>query len=319
MQNLRFLVVLLVSALATLALIAMAPLVPGMKTDPSSPWIDGLYRQKIAALRALPDQRIYVVSGSSSLFSLDTKVLSHAVGRPVINLATHAGLELPYILNRAERQMQPGDTIIFTPEYPLMGLAVEPGQLVIDYVAFFDRGYIASRPLGEQVHFYLGYGFLDSIVETLKTIRTGRQVGRDDLTIDALGNARGNTVALSVKDKREFAPHGAPAPISPGEVAELRKFADMARQKHVTILALPPALIHLPGYETQAQKASRAHVRAVFRDLGMTVRGGDADGWIEPDGIYDSGSHANDAGRAIYTARIARLLCREMRCANPPR
>lgn len=168
MQNLRFLLVLFVSALATLALIALAP---GMKTDPSGPWVDGLYKQKIAALHALPGQRIYVVSGSSSLFSLDTKVLARAVGRPVINLATHAGLELPYIVNRAEREMQPGDTIIFTPEYPLMGLPVEPGQLVIDYVAFFDRRYIASRPLGEQVHFYLGYGFLDSIAETLKAIR----------------------------------------------------------------------------------------------------------------------------------------------------
>ena len=318
MQITRFLIVLFLSSLATLALIVLAPLVPGMKTDPSAPWIDGLYKQKIAALRALHGNRIYVVSGSSSLFSLDTGVLSHAAGKPVINLATHAGLELPYILDRAERQMQPGDTIIFTPEYPLMVLPVEPNQLIIDYVTFFDRGYIASRPLGEQAHFYLGYGFVDSIVETLKTIRTGKQVGRDDLTIDALGNARGNTVALSVKDKSEFAPHGQPSPVSPDEVAVLRKFAAMAREKHATILAFPPALIHLPGYETQGQRAQRQRVRATFRDLGMTVRGGDQDGWVEPDGIYDSGSHANDAGRAAYTARIAVLLCQEIRCANPP-
>ena len=319
MQISRFLLVLFLSALATLALVVLAPLVPGMKTDPSAPWIDGLYKQKIAALRALHGQRIYVVSGSSSLFSLDTKALSQAAGRPVINLATHAGLELPYILDRAERQMQPGDTIIFTPEYPLMVLPVEPNQLIIDYVTFFDRGYIASRPLGEQVHFYLGYGFLDSIVETLKTIRTGKQVGRDDLTIDALGNARGNTVALSVKDKSEFGPHGEPSPVSRDEVAVLRKFVAIAHAKHVTILAFPPAQIHLPGYETLAQQASRQNIRATFRDLGMTVRGGDQDGWVEPGGIYDSGVHANDAGRAAYTHRIVTLLCKEIICVNQPR
>jgi hypothetical protein len=319
MQIPRFLLVLFLSALATMALIVLAPVVPGMKTDPSAPWIDGLYRQKIAALRALHGNRIYVVSGSSSLFSLDTKVLARAAGKPVINLATHAGLELPYILDRAERQMQPGDTIIFTPEYPLMVLPVEPNQLIIDYVTFFDRGYIASRPLGEQAHFYLGYGFLDSVVETLKTIRTGKQVGRDDLTIDELGNARGNTVALSVKDKSEFAPHGEPSSVSPDEVAVLRKFVATARTWHVTILAFPSAQIHLPGFETPGQRAMRQHIRATFRDLGMTVRGDDQDGWVEPDGIYDSGSHANDAGRAAYTARIAVLLCQEIRCANPPR
>lgn len=319
MQISRFLLVVFLSALVTLALIALAPLVPGMKTDPSAPWIDGLYKQKIAALRALPGKRIYVVSGSSSLFSLDTKVLARAVGKPVINLATHAGLELPYLLDRAEREMRPGDTIIFTPEYPLMALPVSPNQLVIDYVAFFDRGYIATRPLGEQPHFYFGYGLVGSIVETLKTMRTGKQVGRDDLTIDALGNARGNTVALSVKDKSEFAPHGEPSPVSPDEVAVLRKFVAMARAKQVTILAFPPAHIHLPGYETQNQRAMRQNIRATFRDLGMTVRGGDQDGWVEPDGIYDSASHANDAGRAAYSARIAVLLCREIHCASPPR
>ena len=81
MQNRRFLLVLLVSALATLVLIVLLPLMPGMKTDPSAPWVDSLYKQKIAALQALPGNRIYVVAGSSSLFSLDTKTLSQAAGR----------------------------------------------------------------------------------------------------------------------------------------------------------------------------------------------------------------------------------------------
>ena len=219
MRSPTFLFVLLLSALATLGLIFLLPLAPGIKTDPSAPWVDGLYQQKIAALRALHGGRIYVVSGSSSFFSLDTKVLSQAAGRPVINLATHAGLGLPYLLDRAEREMRPGDTIIFTPEYPLLELPVTPNQLVIDYVTFFDRAYIASRPLAEQAHFYLGYGFMDAIVETLKVIRTGKQVGRPDLTTDALGNARGNTVALSVKDDAEFAPAARRCRSTPGELA----------------------------------------------------------------------------------------------------
>jgi hypothetical protein len=318
-KNRTFLFVLLLSALATLGLIALLPLVPGIKTDPSGPWIDQLYKQKIAALHQQRGNRIYVVSGSSSLFSLDTKILSDAVGRPVINLATHAGLGLPYILDRAEREIQPGDTILFTPEYPLLVLPPEPGEIAIDYVTFFDRSYIASRPLAEQSHFYLGYGFVDSIVETLKTIRTGKQVGRDDLTIDALGNARGNTVALSVKDNAEFAPGGPPSPITSDAMASLRKFWGMAREKHATILAFPIALIHLPGFEAPAEQALRQHVRAAFAQVGMTVRGSDDTGWVDPSGIYDSAVHANDAGRAVYTARIAVLLCAEISCAHPPR
>lgn len=319
MRAISFLIVFFVSALAMLGVIAVLPLTGAIKTDPSAPWIDGLYKQKIAALRAQPHGRIYVVSGSSSLFSLDTKVLSDAVGRPVINLATHAGLGLTYILDRAEREMQPGDTIIFTPEYPLLTLPPEPSNITIDYVSFFDRGYIATRPAAEQMHFYLGYGFIDSVIETIKTLRTGKQVGRDDLTIDALGNARGNTVALSVKESAQFAPNGETSAITPQAIADLQKFADLARARHARILAFPIALIRLPGFETPGQKALRDHVRALFRQMGMVTRGDDDTGWLDPSGIYDSAVHANDAGRAVYTARIARLLCVEIACARPPR
>jgi hypothetical protein len=318
MQTRNFILVLLVSALTTLGFIVFLPLVPWMKTDPSGPWVDGLYKYKIAALHELHGNRIYVVSGSSSFFSLDTKVLSQAVGRPVINLATHAGLGLTYLLDRAAREMQPGDTIIFTPEYPILEQPADPNQLIIDYVTFFDRPYIASRPLVEQIHFYLGYGFVDSIVETLKAVRTGAQVGRPDLTVDDLGNARGNTVALSVKDKTEFAPTGEPVPVSQDALVALQKFAAQAHEKHATILAFPVDMIHLPGWDTQAERALRQRVRSTFRDLGMTTRGDDQTGWVEPDGIYDSAVHANDAGRAVYTRRIAVLLCQEIRCAHPP-
>ena len=318
MQGRPFILSLFASALATMAFIIVLPQIPGMKTDPSAPWIDGMYTQKLAALHRLGGKRIYVVSGSSSLFSLDSEVLSQVAGRPVINLATHAGLGLTYILDRAEREIRAGDTIIFTPEYPLLEKPATPSDLTIAYVTFFDRRYIATRPLVEQIQFYLGYGFVDSLVQTLKAIRTGKQVGRDDLTIDALGNARGNTVALSVNDKTEFDTRGDPPPITQSARDVVRKFAAVARERHAVILAFPSALIHMPGWEARSQRTRRGQIRALFADVGMKTRGDDQAGWVEPSGIYDTSAHANDAGRAAYTARIAVLLCQEIRCTNPP-
>jgi hypothetical protein len=318
MRNGTFILTLFASAIATLVFIAAAPQIPGLKTDPAAAWTNGLYRPKLAALHQLSGSRVYVVSGSSSLFSLDTKVLSGIVGQPVVNLATHAGLGLTYILDRAEREIQPGDVIIFTPEYELLEQPATPNQLTLAYVAFFDRRYIASRPLTEESHFYLGYGFPDSILETLKTIRTGVQVGRPDLTFDDLGNARGNTVAKSAKDKTEFAPHGPAPAISQDARAALRKFAQTARERHAKIIAFPAALIHLPGWDAPAERALRRDARSLFRQLGMVSLGSDQTGWVEPNGIYDSLYHANDVGRTAYTAKIARLLCREIHCAHPP-
>ena len=319
MQNRNFLLLLLASLLVTLSLIAVLPLIPGMKTDPASAWTDGLYRDKTAALRKLPAGRIFVVSGSSSLFSLDTEVLSQAVGKPVVNLATHAGLGLPCILDRAEREIGPGDTILFTPEYGLLQAPADPNQFTLGFVAFYDRPYIATRPLAERVHFYLGYGFVDSLIETLKMARTGAQSGRDDLTFDALGNARGNTVAQSVKDTTTFGPPSEPTGISQDARLTLRKFARVTQAQHAQVLVFPMPLIRMPGWDSPRQRAFRQEIRTEFRKLGMITLGDDSTGWIEPSGIYDSSVHANDAGRAAYTARVALLLCQQIACANPLR
>lgn len=320
MKDRTFLLTLFGAALTMLGVIAVTPLIPGTTTAPDAVWADGLYRQKIHALNQLPAGRIYTVSGSSSLFSLDTQVLSQAVGKPVVNLGTHAGLGLNYIVDRAERQMRPGDTIIFTPEYPILQQPADPNQITLAFVAFFDRSYIASRPLAERTHFYLGYGFPDAIWETLKILHGGASTGLVEagITIDSLGNARGNSVAKSFEDTRGFAPVGVPLPISTDAIATLREFAARAKKRHVQIISFPTSLVHLPGWDTPRQQELRRQTRSTLQALGLNPRGNDQTGWIEPAGIYDAAFHANDVGRAAYTRRITVLLCAQMICAHPP-
>jgi hypothetical protein len=319
MQNRTFLFTLLSTTLITLGIIAILPRLPGMKTDPEAAYVDGLYRLKFGALNRLQDRRIYVVSGSSSLYSLDTKILTAAIGTPVVNLATHAGLGLPYILDRAGREMKLHDTIIFTPEYPILGASADPNQFTLAFVAFFDRPYIASRPLAERANFYLGYGFIDTIWETLKIRLPGALVSHIDLAFDDLGNARGNSVAKSSRDRGDFTPNSEPLSISADAMIALRKFSARARDKHVQIISFPASLIHLSVWDTPEQRSLRQHVRSTLQELGMNPHGDDQTGWVEPSGIFDAMFHANDVGRAAYTHRIAILLCAQMTCAHPPR
>lgn len=61
--------------------------------------------------------KILMVSGSSSLFGVDTEKMSKVLNYPVINLSVHAGLGLDYILYDAEKNINNNDIVILPIEY----------------------------------------------------------------------------------------------------------------------------------------------------------------------------------------------------------
>lgn len=95
--------------------------------------LEGLYRRLLGAnhyLAAFEDKsrllesrrppRVLLVGGSSLAFGADSAALERSVGRPVVNLALHAGLGLDLILGQAERALAPGDVVVLSPEYGLL-------------------------------------------------------------------------------------------------------------------------------------------------------------------------------------------------------
>lgn len=318
MTDLRFLFAMLLAVASALALIAFLPILGFVRAGAEATWVASLYHEKTKIAHDIVEPKVLVVSGSNALFDIDTEYLTRIIGRPAVNFGTHAGLGLTYILERAGREIRQGDIVLLTPEYELMLQNAAPNILTSNFVAFFDRGFIAERPFLEQLRYIFGYGILPSITETVRVMIRGRPAtGRDDVRLDDLGNARGNTVAASDPDKRVFdPPSAAMAPVSPDAVVALRRFAAIAAKRKATVLVAPPGLLHLAVFDSAEFAQFHAEVRSTVIGLGMVYLGDLDTGWLGRTDIYDTIYHANDRGRGIYTERIAKIVCGAIQCAK---
>jgi len=315
----RFLLGLAVSFLLGLLAIAALPLLRLARPDQDTAWTASLYAAKIHAARAVHGPRILVVGGSGTLFSFDAQTASRRTGRTVINFGTHAGLGLPYILDRAARELRPNDVILLAPEYELLERSAAPGELTIRQVVFFDRQYMGRAPRLLAARYALGYGVIDSLVEGLKWLLHGPPAGRTDVTLDALGDVRGNSVRNSKGVLLAMAsPALPPPPVNPDMVAVLMNFRRSANAAHAEIFVLPPAHISTQGFRQPAFRKFQDSLGPLFARLAMPLLASPQSAMLPPADMYDTEYHANDAGRTVYTALMLDRLCGVIRCAGAP-
>jgi hypothetical protein len=305
------------AACLALALLVIAALPRLGLARPSAElvWTQSLYVQKTRIADAIAGPRILVVGGSGTLFSFDSTVAGAAIGRPMVNFGTHAGLGMAYILDRAARLLHRGDIVVLAPEYEFLQQPDRVNEFAIQLAVFFDPAFIAAQPLAQRPHYWLGYGVLPSLTEGLRWALHGAPPQRTDIRLDALGNARGNSVAGSANRALSLAGPDLPvAPVTPAAVTLLRRFMAQARALDVTVYAIPPALVSTPGYRAASFRRFQDNLPALFASLGMIPAGSAGDGFLAPQDMYDSVYHANDSGRAVYTERMVRALCQRMTC-----
>lgn len=112
-------------------------------------WVHHLFLRKEAALHLAGDApRVLIAGGSGCLFSFDAEALERELKQPVVNLCSHAGAGLEYMLARTRRHVRPGDTVILNPEYRVL-ISPDPRQTRIewDYFTTWDRRHYLEHGL----------------------------------------------------------------------------------------------------------------------------------------------------------------------------
>lgn len=84
----------------------------------SESWIDPMYQIKDKkALDIGNKNKIIIISGSNSLFGINTELISTITNKPVLNLAVHAGLDIDYLYYKINKYIQPNDIVVMPLEY----------------------------------------------------------------------------------------------------------------------------------------------------------------------------------------------------------
>ena len=112
---LKFLILTLVSAVMIFEVIVLGILKYPADVFHSS-W-QSLIQDKYRLLKETNDPKIIVVSGSSSAFGLDQKMLEDASGYKVVNLGLHAGFGHMFYSELAKENINAGDIVLLGYEY----------------------------------------------------------------------------------------------------------------------------------------------------------------------------------------------------------
>jgi hypothetical protein len=150
-QYRRYLLVLLVCAVVLNAVwMALFYVQLGNPTQDSL-WIIEVYQYKEELAQRATSPKVILVGGSNMLFGVDSGRLGEEWDTPVVNLAVHAGLGLPYTLERSKRVLRAGDAALLSLEWEMYQHTRRYTEVGIDFITSSDGGYFSSLPWWEKL------------------------------------------------------------------------------------------------------------------------------------------------------------------------
>lgn len=283
--------------------------------NPDSAWVECIYRQKEVVTQrraAAPDGRIFLVGGSSVQFGIDAELIERKLGVPTINFGTHAGMGLTYMLDRVQRHLRPGDTVLLCPEYSAW--THEPrysNTPSFQYTWTYDQRYILRQSTGEILRL-AGQLRLKDWVDSAR----GWVVRLQDKQFKFADLVRYNAATLSPNgDNRSVPAHHVlpyrtsyPYPDSEiSTVPSLKKFAAHARERNIRLL-FSWCSFQRPQPESAALEAPPTWLIDVLGANKVTVLDTPSDNAFPPQWFLDTEYHVTQACRRLRTEEMIRSL-----------
>jgi hypothetical protein len=320
-----------------LALVCYASLIPLLGPTPVTAeyWVRELLIikrdivQKHAHLK-----KLIIASGSSTLFSIDTTLMTKELGFPVINLGLMGGLPLDQILAEADSAASKGDSIL---------LALEPDYYCREEIRGYDEWVLRNAIAWNQDYWKalsfraqltaiwsLGFRFPVEMIHTRLDLRnrsaaiSARLFALDDTAVlakyharpslsddiysvyslDALGNIR-NTENNNFTGK----PRRADSPINICAESKEKLVAFIAKQrsKQVSVFFINTPYVRLPDLNRLSIATSATAFTKTLSELAPVLDQG-SDLIFSPDLFLNSELHLNQLGRERRTRELLKNL-----------
>jgi len=276
--------------------------------DPA--WIDLLYRQKEIALerRSSQPHRLIIVGGSGALFGIDAELIEKKLHIPTVNFATHAGLGLRYLLDRAKRELRPGDVLLLSPEYETWADSYRDTEgPAFDYIWTYDKSYLARMNPIESAKMISAVpwsqwprsaeGWLDRLHGDYFHFR--------ELSFYSVAtlDLNGGIHATNPSAKSEPSAFALPTDAALPSMRAIREFGSYAQSRGIRLLFAWPSIAR-PRIDLNDE----TFLTKFLLDSGFTVLGAPRDSEYSPDWFMDTPYHPNPCCRRIRTEELIRRL-----------
>ncbi|WP_417493721.1 hypothetical protein [Maricaulis sp.] len=308
----RFALAALLSFLALCAAtIGVVLFLSGRLVGGDGAWTSWSLDLKEEAAAQIDGPKLIIISGSSGNLGYSAEQLSEALGVDVVNMASHAGLAVPYFAYLATRNAAPGDVVVLPLEYE----AYSRDKLTsLTAVVDFERGlglfgfleprerveYLRAFPVGELLsvagQFLAGEQF--DIPDSGYWRFGVNAYGDLDLpgpsrtdALKALGSAR------EAEDERLFLARPA--------ARYLTALRNELNSRGVQLILTQPPLHEF----STLSRGAISNLASQLEEQGLEYHYLFNDNRVPADMMLDSRYHTGASGRRVATARLALVLC----------
>lgn len=122
-------------------------------TPKTTSWIKNIYDLKSNYANSIKGNKILIASGSNGLFGIRAKDIEDQTGIPTVNFATHAGLQIDYLIYRTKEVAKSGDIIIMPLEYDHYLYEGDISKEKVFHTLTWDKAYYRKLPLSTKLEY----------------------------------------------------------------------------------------------------------------------------------------------------------------------
>lgn len=264
---------------------------------------------------SISDPKIMFVSGSNTLFGVDTERIEHELHIPTVNYGTHAGLSY-YTLQRAKPLLHSGDIVILPLEYGFYTWHKDNlGGEFIPFILGYDPNYFDRLSVIQKFEFIKQTNTKDLLnFALMKYIPANQSVHKYDAKYL---NANGDMTNYSAKLQNssevlldKIIPNYvfSELPLTPDAQAVLSNFVDYCHKNNITIYAAWPNFLWRDKEFSGSDLDGINAIENFYNDHNVEILGNYTDCLYDAKLFYDTTDHLNADGKRIHTEYLIRLL-----------
>ncbi|MDR9809561.1 hypothetical protein [Rhizobium hidalgonense] len=289
-------------------------------------WIPDMYELKLRAARAVGDKpKVVVVSGSNAMFGLDSETLSKVIGKPVVNLAVHAGLPFEYIAGKGLEAVQSGDTVVMPLEFEYYRRKEAPSEFELVNMETWGGRYA----LGSITRAY-SYFRNTSMLRVLRDDLSPSLIPPHETPPNLMAAAEANTergiakwvgyeaASLNLYGDALIDHPGAfeedrdyiPAPARPEAIRKIVRFKKAVEAMGATFWLTWPVFIQNPSFDLRTKHANEAisDLRETVASYGLQINCEPANFQFNRNLFLDTYYHLGLEGAERRTVKLAECL-----------
>jgi hypothetical protein len=275
-------------------------------------WINSLLDKKETSINKIKENKVLFVGGSSTLFGIRTKDIQKNLAIPCVNFGIHAGLEIDYLLSRTKHLVKPGDTIIFTVEYPLFFYKGKFNNVTLDYIFTYDRNFFNSLSPWDKIKYLacisplkLGLFFFNELA-----VHGSKNEVREGYNLATLNENGDETSNIGHHEADNAFRFSAPFNIQGGDFQEtpglkiIRDFNQWCRAHHINFYVTYASTMYFQEYDNAQYRHYFNELQKYFAQHDIPTIGAPQDFFFPKDFFYDTAYHLNQKGMTIRTNQL---------------